>query len=64
MVHGLQLKDGASGRWIYNEDHSSQGTELTIFCNEWLEKVTHGKFRAMRHRVSSNKSTQAQKLMF
>lgn len=52
-VHGLQLLDKASGRWIFNEDYAVQGKELTIFCNEWLEKVTGGKFRAMRHRVST-----------
>ena len=50
-VHGLQLLDKASGKWIYNEDYAAKGAELTIFCNEWLEKVTAGKFRAMRHRV-------------
>jgi isopenicillin N synthase-like dioxygenase len=57
VVHGLQLRDGDSGEWIYNEDHAKQGIELTIFCNEWLEKVTSGKFRAMRHRVSTQPNT-------
>lgn len=57
VVHGLQLLDKASGTWIFNEDHAVQGKELTIFCNEWLEKVTAGKFRAMRHRVSTEPNT-------
>ena len=35
----------------------ASGRELTIFCNEWLEKVTGGKFRACRHRVATQPNT-------
>ena len=35
----------------------ASGRELTIFCNEWLEKVTAGKFRACRHRVATQPNT-------
>jgi isopenicillin N synthase-like dioxygenase len=57
VVHGLQLLDRASGQWIYNEDHAVEGKELTIFCNEWLETVTVGRFKAMRHRVATQPNT-------
>ena len=58
-VKGLQLcvrpplheGDANAQSWIYAEDCSQPG-ELTIFCNEWLDKATAGRFPAMRHRVS------------
>ena len=53
------VADNGCGCWICFGVVVAQasGRELTIFCNEWLEKVTGGKFRACRHRVATQPNT-------